>query len=158
MLNKLKIHLALAILTLSGVTGHGRAQTESKPIYAKTLVLEVIHRNPDMLDVIFHVTRPGASDNYAIAAYTKKEEGGKSGDDDMGVVKTGVPLVEVQKDGVRIGVLVQLKDKHRHAIGALGLMYVYHAGDDPKEYLRRSEKVRDNVAKKIPNVAALFEQ
>jgi hypothetical protein len=156
----LKLRLALAFMAVSfGIAavhaGHSEPQPPN-PIYAQRLVAEVINTHPDMLDVIFHVTPPNSSDNVAIAAYTAKERGAKSGEDDLGVIATGKPLVEVQKDGVRIGVLLPLKDGAAQTIGALGLMYDYRAGQDEQQFLRRSEEVRDQLASRIPSRAALF--
>lgn len=133
-------------------------QSPKEILYAKQLVLETVKANPGMLDMILHVTAPGQTDNYAIAAYTKKEEGGKSGDDDLGVIKTGKPLVEVQKDGVRIGVLVPLKDAQDTVIGALGLMFTYQKGEDTQPYLARAKQIRDEVSHRIASREALFEK
>ena len=134
------------------------APATDSPLYAQRLVDTIIAKNPDLLDVIFHVTRPNEAQNYAVAAHTAHELGAKSGDDDLGVAATGKPLVEVQKDGVRIGVVVQLHDKHGKSIGALGVMYPYHAGDKESDFLARSEAIRDQLARKIPSVEALFKQ
>jgi hypothetical protein len=142
-------------LGVAAVAGHSELQP-ANPIYAQRLVTVVVNKHPDMLDLIFHVTPPNSSDNVAIAAYTAKERGAKSGEDDLGVISTGKPVVEVQKDGVRIGVLLPLKDGSAQTIGALGLMYDYHAGQDEQEFLRRSEKIRDELASRISSRAALF--
>lgn len=130
----------------------------SNPIFAQRLVEKTIKTHRDMLDVIFHVTPPNSTDNIAIAAYTAKERGAKSGDDDLGVMTTGKPVVEVQKDGVRIGVLLPLKDRSGSTIGALGLMYTYHAGQKENDFLHRSEEIRDRLAKQIASREALFEK
>ncbi len=127
-----------------------------KPIYAQRLVDETIARNPEMLDVIFHVAKTPESQNYAIAAHTRHELGSKSGEDDLGVATTGKPLVEVQKDGVRIGVIVQLHDRAGKSIGALGLMYPYTTGENKTALLSRSEIIRDKLAKEIESIDALF--
>lgn len=130
----------------------------NESLYAQKLVDETIAHNPDLLDVIFHVTKPHEDQNYAIAAHTKHELGAKSGEDDLGVATTGKPLVEVQKDAVRIGVIVQLHDKSGKSIGALGLMYPYKAGEAETNFLIRSETIRDQLAKNISSIDALFEE
>jgi hypothetical protein len=94
----------------------------------------------------------------AVAAYADKERGLKSGADDLGVIVTGKPLVEVQKDGVQIGVVLPLKDRGGETIGSFGLMYTYHAGEDEKVYLVRSEKIRDQIAKAVASRGALFKR
>jgi hypothetical protein len=156
--HKLRLVLAFMAVSLGVAVVHARHSEPQppNPIYAQRLVTDVIKTQPDMLDVIFHVTPPNSSDNVAIAAYTAKERGAKSGDDDLGVIATGKPLVEVQKDGVRIGVLLPLKDGAGQIIGALGLMYDYHAGQDEQQFLQRSEMIRDQLAGRIPSRAALF--
>jgi hypothetical protein len=118
----------------------------------------VVKSHPGMLDAIFHMTLPGEGDNMAVAAYADKERGLKSGADDLGVIVTGKPLVEVQKDGVQIGVVLPLKDRGGETIGAFGLMYTYHAGEDEKVYLVRSEKIRDQIAKAVASRGALFQK
>ena len=123
---------------------------------AKSLAESVVSSQTDVLDAIFHVTPPGTSQNYAVAAHTPSEQGSKSGEDDLSVIKTGNPLVEVQKDEKRIGVLVPLFDHHHQTIGAIGLMYVYPDGADKDVFLRRSEKIRDSLAQKIDSKEALF--
>ena len=144
------------LLLLSAIPLFATAPSE-EPIYAQKLVDNTITRNPGMLDVIFHVTKPHEEQNYAIAAHTKHELGSKSGEDDLGVASTGKPLVEVQKDGVRIGVIVQLHDKSGKSIGALGLMYPYKSGEKEATFLARSEVIRDQLADQIPSVDALFQ-
>ena len=147
--------IALIYYVLCPFVAHG-VHAESNPIYAKKLVLKVMHDNPDMLDVIFHVTPTGETQNYAVAAYTATEEGGKSGEDDLGVANTGAPLIEIQKDGVRLGVLIQLREKDGKPIGALGLMYPFHKGQDPEQLFERSRQIRDQLAKQIPDLPSLF--
>lgn len=124
--------------------------------YAKELANRVVKEHPDMLDVIFHMTPPDATENFAVAAYTAKEQGLKSGEDDISVMKTRKPTVEVQKDGVRIGVLVPLHDRSSKTIGTLGLMYPYKTGEDEKKFLQVSEQIRDGLAKQIPSRSSLF--
>ena len=125
--------------------------------YAKALAENIVNSRSDILDVIFHVTPPGTTDNYAVAAHTTSEQGSKSGEDDLAVIQSGKPLVEVQKDGKRIGVLLPLFDRSRHTVGAIGLMYVYKSGEDQQIFLRRSEQTRDLLAWKIPSKEALFQ-
>lgn len=127
-------------------------------IYAQQLVERTVESQKDLLDVIFHVKPPTANQNYAIAAFTEKERGATSGADDMDVAATGKPVVEVQKDGVRIGVLLPLKSKEGKTIGTLGLVYKYIAGEDEHQFLLRSERIRNGLARQIPSLAHLFDE
>jgi hypothetical protein len=72
------------------------------------------------------------------------------------VARTGKPLVEVQKDGVRIGVLLQLRDAQHHPIGAIGIMSRWKQGDSQKVALARAIDIRDLMAQRISSLPALF--
>lgn len=154
----------LVTLTIACVFSMPAAHAADTPEHPPTAIVaqqiadRLVAGHPDLLDVIFHVTPPGSADNVAIASHTDAERGLQSGEDDLGVITTGKPLVEVQKDGARIGVLVPLKDKSERTIGALGLMYAYRAGQSEHEFLHRSEEIRDQLAKDIPSREALFDK
>lgn len=149
---KTLIPLAAALLTLP--LGAHAQDIVSYP-HAQALADGVVQRNPDMLDVILHVSPTPDAKNIVVAAHLRKANGEASGDDDLGVAKTGAPLVEVQKDGVRLGILVQLRDAQHHAIGAVGLMYPYKPGDDIEAQMRRSFAIRDALAARIASRPAL---
>ena len=123
--------------------------------HAQALVDGVVAKNPDMLDVILHVSPTPDAANIVVAAHLRHANGEPSGADDLGVMQTGAPLVEVQKDGVRLGILVQLRDAGHRTIGAVGLMYPYKPGDDVEAQVRRSFAIRDALARHIASRAAL---
>ena len=149
------MHAMIAAAVSLSAAAAGSAQTPVSYPHAQTLADGIVARNPDMLDVIMHVSPTPDAQNIVIAAHLRHANGEASGDDDLGVMKTGAPLVEVQKDGVRIGVLVQMLDAHRHPIGALGLMYPYKPGDDAEAVLRRSFAIRDALARQLPSRESL---
>lgn len=122
---------------------------------AQRLADSIVAKHAGMLDVIMHVSPAANVKNIVIAAHLKHANGEASGEDDIGVMRTGAPLVEVQKDGVRIGVLVQMRDAHKRVIGALGLMYPYKPGDDAEAVLRRSFGIRDALATRVASSDAL---
>lgn len=123
--------------------------------HAQALADGIVNHNPGMLDVIMHVSPAPDAKNIVIAAHLTKANGEDSGADDLGVMKTGAPLVEVQKDGVRLGILLQMRDARHRTIGAVGLMYAYKPGDDIEAVVRRSFAIRDALARQIPSRAAL---
>ncbi len=124
---------------------------------AQALADDVVRRNPDMLDVILHASPRPDAPNIVIAAHLTHANGEASGDDDIGVARTGAPLVEVQKDGVRLGILLQLRDARGNAIGAVGLMFPYTSGEDVEAVVRRAFAIRDSLALRIPSRAALLD-
>ena len=123
---------------------------------AQVLADRTVTRNPGMIDTIMHVSPTDGSKNIVIAAHLRKANGEASGADDLGVAATGAPLIEIQKDGVRLGILVQMRDAGHHPIGALGLMYAYQPGDDIEARIKQSFAVRDSLAQKIASKTALI--
>jgi len=53
-------------------------------------------------------------------------------------------------------VAVPLKDASGRVIGSLSTVFKYAAGDDEVKMHAAAVAIRDEMAKKIPNVAALF--
>ncbi|WP_206243431.1 hypothetical protein [Novosphingobium terrae] len=150
------VQTMLLPVMLCAAAHHADAQTNAKAAPAQALVDEVVAENPELLDVLLHVTPPGESRNIVIAAHLPKDLGEVSGEDDLGVARTGKPLVEVQKDGVRIGVLLQLRDAQHRPIGAVGIMSRWKQGDSQKAALARAIDIRDLMAQRITALPALF--
>lgn len=126
-------------------------------IYAQRVVDQIVTSHPGITDVILHVTPPGQTENLAIASYSVSERGKASGDDDLDVIRTGKPLVEVQKDGVRIGVIVPLMDHQKNTIGALGIVYTYHRGESEQTFVLQSMGIRNAIARHVTSLDALFD-
>ncbi len=147
--------LFLAAFALILTPAVASAQDAAPYPHAQAVADDIVARNPDMLDVILHVSPTPSAANIVVAAHLRHANGEPSGEDDLGVMTTGAPLVEVQKDGVRIGVLVQMRDAGRHPIGAIGLMYPYKPGDDAEAVLKRSFAIRDALAAQTPSRDAL---
>ncbi|EJU14755.1 hypothetical protein LH128_02049 [Sphingomonas sp. LH128] len=152
--------MAIAILggtvSMAALAAPQHLATPAHAPKATALVAHTMTRNPGLLDILLHVTPPGSNTNSVVAAHLPDDLGEISGDDDVGVARTGKPLVEVQKDGVRIGVLLQLRDARRRPIGAVGIMAPWHEGDSQKAALERAVRIRDEMARQIPSRAALF--
>ena len=88
-------------------------------IYAQELVDQTVAKNPDLLVVVMHVTPPKSADNVIIASNIGRI--GKLGDeDDMRVINTGKPNLEVAHGGDRFEVELVLRDVVGGTIGALG--------------------------------------
>ncbi|GGA37842.1 YncE family protein [Dyella nitratireducens] len=134
--------IALSVLPLY-------AQTPSK-IYAQELVDQTIATHPDIVVMAIHATPPKQKDNVIIASNIGRI--GKKGDaDDMGVVNTGKPLVEVNKAGDRLEVELPLFDTTGDTLGALSIVYPYHNGDDKQALQQRAEQIRGQLARRISN-------
>lgn len=131
------------------------AQTLGKT-HAQKLVDETVAKHPDVLVLAMHVTPPNSSENVIIASNIGRI-GKKADEDDLRVIRTGKPNLEVNSTGDRFEVELVLEDVSGKTIGALGVVFPYKAGDDKPEFQKRAERIRDDLRKQIPTLASLFE-
>ncbi len=124
--------------------------------YAQRLVDETLAKHTDLLIFALHVTLPNASDNVILASNIGRI-GKKADEDDLKVIKTGEPILEVHISGKRFEVELQLHDRSGKTIGAVSAVFPYRAGDDKGEFKKRAEQLRTEVEKKIPSVSKLIE-
>jgi hypothetical protein len=125
-------------------------------IYAQELVDRTVAKHPDLLVVVMHVTPPKADGNVVIASNIGRI--GKPGDeDDLRVITTGKPNLEVGHGGKRYEVELVLRDVAGETLGALGLVWPYAAGQDKAPFERKAEAIRDALAKRILNAANLMD-
>jgi hypothetical protein len=105
---------------------------------------------------VMHVTPPKADGNVVIASNIGRI--GKPGDeDDLRVISTGKPNLEVGHGGARYEVELVLRDVAGETIGALGLVWPYKAGQDKAPFERKAEAIRDALEKRILNTANLMD-
>jgi hypothetical protein len=131
---------------------------------AQKLVDKALKDHPEVLVLCLHVTPPGGSDNVIIASRFATPEGGrevqrigkKADDDDMRVVQTGKPNLEVNATGDRFEVEMPLLDKSGKTIGAISTVFPYKKGDNESSLQRRGEIIRDEFRKEIPSMRNLF--
>jgi hypothetical protein len=123
--------------------------------YAQQLVDDLLAAHTDVLIVAIHAAKPGSKD-YVIAASNIGRIGKAADDDDMKVIKTSLPNLEVNATGNRFEAEVPLLDSAKRSIGALSVVFPYKAGDDKSALRMRAEKIRDDLAPRIPGSAALF--
>jgi len=129
------------------------AQTPGQS-YAQHLVDETLATHPDIAIMAMHVTPPKQADNVIIASNIGRI-GKKADSDDMGVVDTGKPVLEVNKEGDHFEVELPLQDVTSDTVGALSIVFPYNAGDDKAALAKRAEVVRDALRRKISNVGNL---
>ena len=125
-------------------------------IYAQELVDQTIATHSDIVVMAIHATPPKQKDNVIIASNIGRI-GKKADSDDMGVVNTGKPLVEVNKAGDRLEIELPLFDVTGDTLGALSIVYPYHNGDDKQALQQRAEKIRDQLARRISNPGNLMQ-
>jgi hypothetical protein len=124
--------------------------------YGQELIDRVVAGNPDLLVAVMHVTPPKSADNVIIASNIGRI--GKLGDeDDMRVINTGKPNLEVAHGAKRYEVELVLRDVAGETIGALGLVWPYKAGQDRAPFEKKANRIRDGLAKRILNIANLMD-
>jgi hypothetical protein len=124
--------------------------------YAQRLVDDAVARHPEVLVVMMHVTPPKTADNVVIASNIGRI-GKKADEDDLRVIQTGKPNLEVNKAGDRFEVELPLQDLSHRTVGALGVVFRYKAGDDKLALQRKAEAIRDEMRSRISHTANLMD-
>jgi hypothetical protein len=128
---------------------------EGKKIYAQKLLDETLAKHKDVVIMAMHVTPPGKTDNVIIASNIGRI-GKKADEDDMRVIETGKPNLEVNKKGDHFEVELVMQDQSGKTIGAVGIVFNYEKGKEA-EFQKNAEQIRDEMKQKTPTLAKLFE-
>ena len=144
---------ACALLAASPVF----AQNIPLKSYGQELVDETLLHNPDILVMALHSKLPRGA-GIGIVASNIGRFGKKADADDMRVIDTGKPNLEMGQGDSRFEVEAALKDVSGDTIGAVGIVFPYHAGVDRPALRRRAEGIRDALARRITNAQNLLEQ
>lgn len=148
--------LAIAAAAQQGDNGKTWAPEGNKKIFAQKMVDDILKKHQDVIILALHVTPPNYSDNVIIASNIGRI--GKKGDeDDMRVIETGKPNLEVNKAGNHFEVELPLQDQSGNTIGAAGIVFNYKAGDDQEALQKKAEIVRDEMREQTPTLAKLFQ-
>jgi hypothetical protein len=122
--------------------------------YAQALLDKTLDRHSEVIILAMHVTPPGRSDNVIIASNIGRI-GKKADEDDLGVIQSAKPKLEVNTAGDRFEVELPMHDASGKLIGALGVVFPYKKGDDQAALQKKAEAVRDEIAKQTPTLAKL---
>ena len=128
---------------------------EGKKIYAQKLLDETLAKHKEVVIMAMHVTPPGKTENVIIASNIGRI-GKKADEDDLRVIETGKPNLEVNKKGDHFEVELVLQDQSGKTIGAVGIVFNYEKGKKA-EFQKKAEQVRDEMKEKTPTLAKLFE-
>ena len=131
------------------------AQAPSKT-YAQKLVDQELAAHPDVIIIGLHVASRDGSD-YPILASNIGRIGKKADEDDLRVIHTGKPNLEVNKTGNHFEVELPLQDQSGKTIGAVGIVFNYKNGDNKAAFQKKAEQVRDEMRKQIPSLDKLYE-
>ena len=146
--------LGLSALTLNAQPELGKAADNK--IYAQTLVNELAGQHHELLIIGLHAIAPGAKEPSMIAS-TLDRIGKKDGDDDISVGtgrKIIVTFYPTEPD--KFAVQLPMKDAAGQVIGMALFVIKSQAGEDDAAIYLKTRGFRDGLAKKIPNLAALF--
>ena len=123
--------------------------------YAQKLTERTTAAHPDLLVMMIHATPPGGAHNVIIGSNIGRF--GKAADeDDLRVIDKGSTNLEVGGDNDRYETELPLLDRAGKRIGALGLVFALKPDTDKEALHRLGLAIRDEVARAIPNNAALF--
>lgn len=123
--------------------------------YAQQITDRTVAKHPDLLVMMIHATPPGGGKNVIIGSNIGRF--GKIADEDDGrVINAGSTNLEIGGDNDRFETELPLNDAHGKRIGALGLVFNYHDGADKDAIHAHGRAIRDEIARQIPNSAALF--
>jgi len=147
---------AIAMLLCAPMPAQIYGQRPSEDTYARRLIDVTLKKHPEVVTLAMHVTPPNSADNVIIAS-NFGALGKKADDDDLGVLKTGKPRMEVGKKGDRFSVELPLKDVSRNTVGVLAVAFPYKPGENKGKFLKMAERVRDELARRIASVGNLVE-
>ncbi|MDB6010026.1 MAG: hypothetical protein JWL65_2276 [Gammaproteobacteria bacterium] len=140
----------------SAVADAALGKAADNAIYAQMLVNESLARHPELVVVGMHAVKPGAKESTMIAANLDRI-GKRDDEDDLAVARERKTILAPNlKDSTRFEVAVPLHDASGKVIGSLSTVFKYGAGDDEVKMHATAVAIRDDLAKKTPNLAALF--
>jgi hypothetical protein len=124
--------------------------------FAQKLVDQELAKHSDIVILVFHVISKDGSD-YPIIASNIGRYGKKADEDDLRVIHTAKPNLEVNATGNHFEVEMQLHDKAKKTLGAIAVVYNYKNGDNKDALHKSAEMVRAEVEKQIPSLDKLLE-
>ena len=146
--------ILLAAAAVIPLFGQGTPAAAKPNTYAQKLVDQELAKHPDIVILVFHVISKDGSD-YPIIASNIGRYGKKADEDDLRVIHTGKPNLEVNTAGNHFEVEMALHDTSKKTIGAIACVYNYKNGDDKEALHKKAEAVRAEVEKQIPSVDKL---
>ena len=144
--------LCLGAGTLWAADPNGKAADNK--IYAQTLVNALIKERSDLLIIGLHGVAPGAKDS-AIIACNLDHIGNLDSADDLAAGIEHKTLLE-PKSPEKFEIVMPLKDAAGAYIGAVVMIFKYRPADTELGMYQKALTIRDELAKQIPDFAALF--
>ncbi len=108
-LGKMSYVVMLFLISGGALSASGQ---EAKKIYAQKLLDETLAKHKEVVIMAMHVTPPGKNENVIIASNIGRI-GKKADEDDLRVIETGKPNLEVNKKGDHFEVELVRGRRHR---------------------------------------------
>src|SRR5580700_11449678 len=143
----------LLLLVLLLATAFASGAQEAKKIFAQKLLDTTLAKHKEVVIMAMHVTPPGKADNVIIASNIGRI-GKKADEDDLRVIHTGKPNLEVNKTGDHFEVELVLEDQSGKTIGAVGIVFLNEKGKDA-EFQKKAEQIRDEMKQQTPTIEKL---
>ncbi|MBS0662739.1 MAG: hypothetical protein JSR48_05705 [Verrucomicrobia bacterium] len=124
-------------------------------ILAQKIVNGLVATHPELLTAGMHCVPPDGAAQTIIAS-TLNVIGKRSDPPDVEVGARGETIISPNLKIPKLGIMLPLRDQRGREIGALALAFKYRAGEDQVKYLAEATAIRDQVARQIPALAALF--
>lgn len=129
-------------------------KSKANPIFGQALIDKYVEsHNDELKSAGFHMKPPGGKDFVIVAHTSRKHIGEKSDTEDLDAMKTGIPNVNPQPNGVW-EVCVPLLDAKGVVIG-VGVLKVK---TEESNAAKMAIKYRDMMAKELPSKAKVFEK
>src|SRR6266704_4851682 len=136
-------------LTVKELSGSALTAPGGK-IYAQRLVDQLAAKHPELVRIGMHVTPPNKPDNVIIACNVPERIGRKSDPEDLKAMKTGQAVV-LKEEG-NFDVTLPLHDAAGKTIGAVGLTFKPHAGEQDADAAQRARAMAREIEKQIASM------
>ncbi len=163
------VAMVLTSVVAFGASQAGAAEKNWTPppakIYAQTLSDQIMKEHPELLSVTFHGVPPNMAKVYTMFAGSFPERIGNADDpDDIDVSTKGITIVDprwhrTSDPQKKFVVLLPLRDAKLENVGLI--VYAFKndtpSSNDERKYYMAALSMRDDLQKKIPSYAALFQ-
>ncbi len=147
-----RLAILLAAVASVAAASAGRAEVS----YGQHLVDQTMAHHPELAVLAMHATPPGSTVNVIVASNIGRT--GKAADeDDLRVINQGATNKEINAKAGQYEVELPFLDASRRPLGALGVVFHYHPGDDVAALDRAAIKLRDDLARRISHPKNLIE-
>ena len=140
-------------------------------IYAQVLSDQIMAEHPELISVTFHGVPPGLKDVYTMFAGSFPERiGNPDDDDDAMVCRLGITIIDsrwnrLKDPAKKFVMMLPLRDAAGNHLGLLVAAYknpdfspTVTSSKQEADFFAKGMKLRDDLQKKIPSYAALFEK